>query len=52
MFDYQPQLPNKVLIDPRKLVGSIQTELNENESIVLSDGEILGRVNCDSQLRR
>lgn len=43
---------NEVLIDPQKLVGSIQTELNENALMVLSDGEIIGRVNFDFQLRR
>lgn len=52
MIDHQPQLPNKVLIDQRKGVGSIQTELNENDRMVQSDGEILGRVNFDFQLRR
>lgn len=51
-INHQSQLPNEVLIDPQKLVGSIQTELNENESMVLSDGGIIGRVNSDFQLRR
>lgn len=52
MIDHQSQLPTKVPVGPRKLVGSKQTELNEIESMILPDGEILGRVNSDSQLRR
>jgi len=49
MIEHQPQLPNKVPSDPCKLVGSIQTELNEIESMVLPDGEILDRANSDFQ---
>jgi hypothetical protein len=41
-----------VHIDLRKHVGSKQPELNENESMALSDGEILGRVNFNFQLRQ
>jgi hypothetical protein len=52
IINHQSQLPNKVLIDPQRLVGSIQTELTENESMALSGGEIIGRVNFDFQLRR